>query len=162
MQSRSHPTRQAVAPTGPTPRAAEPPCPSQAPTNETIADGWGCFPDTAYWAISTAFGGADKRAETFAGRFVFAGHCFFCMIILATYTGSLGAYLSSAYTVPTLNTYSDLVDGDYSVAVVGPRWNDSDPASPYSGQYMGGNGVAGSSGQVPDGPAKPDCQALRR
>ena len=64
------------------------------------------------------------------------------MIILATYTGSLGAYLSSAYTVPTLNTYSDLVDGDYSVAVVGPRWNDSDPASPYSGQYMGGYPMA--------------------
>ena len=99
--------------------------------------------------ISTAFGGADKRAETFAGRFVFAGHSFFCMIILATYTGSLGAYLSSIYTLPTLNHYSDLTSGDYSVAVVGPRWNSTDPAAVYKGQYMGGDGVDGSSPQVP-------------
>eukprot|EP00291_Cryptomonas_curvata_P017608 CAMPEP_0172169468 /NCGR_PEP_ID=MMETSP1050-20130122/10718_1 /TAXON_ID=233186 /ORGANISM="Cryptomonas curvata, Strain CCAP979/52" /LENGTH=512 /DNA_ID=CAMNT_0012840521 /DNA_START=496 /DNA_END=2031 /DNA_ORIENTATION=+ len=120
----------------------------EGPTNETLEDGWGSFPDTAYWVVSTAFGGADKRAETFAGRFVFAGHSFFCMIILATYTGSLGAYLSSSYTLPTLGRYDDLRSGAYTTAVVGPRWNSSDPdAALYKGEYLGGNGVAGSSAQ---------------
>lgn len=111
----------------------------EANVNDDIAEGWDAYYDTFYWVFSGIFGGADKAPITIGGKIVFCAHAFFAVIIIASYTGAVSAFLTAQAAVPTVTGFSSLSGGAFSVAVRGPTWDTSIDPAPFLGKLDGGN-----------------------
>ena len=111
----------------------------EASVNDDIAEGFMAIPDTYYWAFTTMLGGADKAPATIGGRFLFIAHAVFALIIGATYTGAVAAFMISSNAIERVENFDSLATGKFTVAVVGPSF-DSGAAEPkFLGSWNGGN-----------------------
>ncbi|EKX46765.1 hypothetical protein GUITHDRAFT_162922 [Guillardia theta CCMP2712] len=112
----------------------------EAPVNHGIAKGLNSFPDTFYWVFTTLVGGPDKAPETTGGKWIFCAHTLFSIIIAATYTGAVAAFLTSSAGAAQLNDFSSLESGAFTTVVVGPACPDTASWSAnWRGTYNGGN-----------------------
>lgn len=75
-----------------------------APAPDTSA-GLNALYDTWYWVFSTLLGGADKAPVTVGGKIIFCAHTFFSVVIIATYTGGVAAFLTQQASVPVVTGY---------------------------------------------------------
>jgi len=109
--------------------------------NEGMAKGRAMYYDAFYWSLASAFdaGASGKSAESWGGKIVFTAHCLFMVIVSATYTGAVGAFLSASASSVVIEGFFSLQSGAFSVVVPGPSWNSSASRPAYFGQYMGGN-----------------------
>lgn len=64
--------------------------------------GWGVLYDAYFWAAGSAFdpGGPGKAPVTLGGRVFMLGHWIFVVIIAATYTGTVGPFLTDQADIP--------------------------------------------------------------
>ena len=56
---------------------------------------------------------------------VFVAHAIFAMIIGATYTGAVAAFLISTSNIPTVDDFDSLATGKFGVAIRGPKFDSS-------------------------------------
>jgi hypothetical protein len=56
---------------------------------------------------------------------VFVAHSIFAMIIGATYTGAVAAFLISTSNIPTVDDFDSLATGKFGVAIQGPQFDSS-------------------------------------
>ena len=107
--------------------------------NDTVAPGFHALIDCWYWAFSMSFdpGGSGKSPKKAAGRINIVVHCFFVVIIVASYTGSVGPaiYSTSLGVIKSLDTLK--YGGKVTVGVVGPRWDPDAKEPPYLGKIIG-------------------------
>jgi len=98
-----------------------------------------------YWRLMDAArhhaGGPGKAPFTAGGRIFMCGHWFYLTIMVATYTGVLGPFLMSSSELQVTG-FESLREGQHTIAVRGPKWDDKVPEPEYRGYYRGGNGVA--------------------
>ena len=85
-------------------------------------------------------GGPGKAPFTAGGRIFMCGHWFYLTIMVATYTGVLGPFLMSKGNLEVTG-FDSLREGQHTIAVRGPKWNDKVPEPQYRGYYRGGTGV---------------------
>jgi len=91
--------------------------------------------DAFYWSLTTVLGGADKAPVSIGGKIVFVGHSIFALIVAATYTGAVAAFLiSSSSESPLLSVVafscdfiSHIVTCTSSILQVLMSWTDSTP-----------------------------------
>jgi len=107
--------------------------------NDDIAEGWTSISDTFYWSFTTVLGGADKAPVSIGGKVVFVGHAIFALIIAATYTGSLAAFLISSSGLAVVDGFDALATGKFGVALRGPEFDSSAPEPLFKGSHSGGN-----------------------
>ena len=83
------------------------------------------FYDSLYWSFGSALdpGGPGKAPFTAGGRIFMCGHWFYLTIIVATYTGVLGPFLISSGEA-MVTGFPSLQDGQHTVIVRGPSWDD--------------------------------------
>eukprot|EP00960_Hanusia_phi_P054941 762820-Hanusia_phi.AAC.9 len=111
-----------------------------APVNHRIAHGLNSFPDTFYWVFTTLVGGPDKSPETTGGKWIFTAHTLFSLIIAASYTGAVAAFLTSSAGAAQLTDFSSLETGQFTTVVIGPSCPDQASWSAnYRGTFVGGN-----------------------
>lgn len=66
------------------------------------------------------------------------GHYFLMALIVATYTGAFGPFLSSQGE-NTVKDFDSLAYDGKSVVVRGPMWDSEVPEAPFMGKHVGGN-----------------------
>jgi hypothetical protein len=86
-------------------------------------------------------GGPGKAPFTAGGRIFMCGHWFYLTIMVATYTGVLGPFLISSGEL-SVTGFESLREGQHTIAVRGPKWDDKVAEPLYLGAYRGGSGVA--------------------
>jgi len=111
----------------------------ESSVNEDIMPGLNALYDTWYWVFSTLLGGADKAPVTVGGKIIFCAHTFFSVVIIATYTGGVAAFLTQQASVPVVTGFSSLSSGAFSVVVRGPSWDSLAIPPDYLGDFAGGN-----------------------
>jgi len=109
--------------------------------NVAIAGGIHAIYDSFFWSMGSAFdpGGPGKAPTTVSGRFIMLAHWFFLVVMAATYTGSVGPFLSDSADLDIIQSFNDLKGGRYSVVVRGPTWDSHHPNPDYLGSFEGGN-----------------------
>ena len=121
----------------------------EAPINDQLAAEWeDRFYDSFYWAFGSLFdpGGPGKGPVTWGGKILLVSHWFFVTIVVATYTGAVGAFLATTSATPTIEGYYSLQGGLFGVVVTGPKWDSSAPEPQYKGTYKGGTGETEGTG----------------
>lgn len=70
--------------------------------NAHLEPGWSVIFDAWYWAFGSTFdpGGPGKAPVTIGGKVLMIGHWLFVVIIAASYTGTIGPFLSSQSQTP--------------------------------------------------------------
>ena len=109
--------------------------------NDDIAEGWESIPDAFYWSFTTILGGADKAPVSIGGKVVFVAHAIFALIIAATYTGAVAAFLTTSAGLESVDGYDALTGGKFPVAIRGPYWDSSAAEPIYKGVWSGGTGT---------------------
>jgi len=109
--------------------------------NVSIAGGIHAIYDSFFWSMGSAFdpGGPGKSPTTVSGRFIMLAHWFFLVVMAATYTGSVGPFLSDSADLDIIESFDDLKGGRYAVVVRGPPWDSQHPNPEFLGTYAGGN-----------------------
>jgi len=111
----------------------------ESSVNDDIAEGFTSIPDTFYWSFTTVLGGADKAPVSIGGKIVFVAHAIFALIIGATYTGAVAAFLISSSNILTVQDFDSLTTGKFGVAVRGPEFDSSAAEPLFKGAHSGGN-----------------------
>ena len=108
--------------------------------NAHLEPGWSVFFDAWYWAAGSAFnpGGPGKAPESIGGKVMMIGHWIFVVIIAASYTGTIGPFLSDQSNFPIITGMDSIATGAFKVVVRGPQFADI-ANSTYRGKNSGGN-----------------------
>jgi len=107
--------------------------------NDDISEGWTSISDTFYWSFTTVLGGADKAPVSIGGKVVFVGHAIFALIIAATYTGAVAAFLISSSGLAVVDGFDSLATGQFGVAIRGPEFDTAALEPLFRGSHSGGN-----------------------
>jgi len=105
-----------------------------------LEPGFNVVYDSFYWALGSAFdpGAPGKSPWTAAGRIFMLAHWFMWMILAASFTGTVGPFLSDISNIKILESIDELRSGTFTVAVPGPKWNENDPDTEFQSMYKGG------------------------
>ena len=114
---------------------------TEGAVNDSIAEGWTSLIDAFYWSFTTVLGGADKAPVSVGGKIVFVAHAIFALIIGATYTGAVAAFLISSAGLESIEGFESLQGGSFSVAIRGPTWDSTAATPAFAGSHSGGNSL---------------------